>query len=98
MKLIAILGFLLLGFGALPARAALPEEILNRDYRNCMGTDKEAKHAIYCECVREGMRSWSENAYIEAMMQVLAAASGKKTTATGSFDELTKKCLAQAFR
>ncbi len=99
MKLIAILSFLLLMFEAPSARAAtLSDDILNRDYKNCMENDKDPKRAVYCNCVREGMRGWSETAYIEAMMQVLAAASGTKAQASKELDDLAKKCLAQAFR
>lgn len=99
MKLVVIIGFLLLALAASPAHAAaLSDEILNRDYQNCMGSDKNPKRAVYCNCVRDGMRGWSETAYIEAMMQVLAAASGTKAQASKDLDDLTKKCLAQTFR
>ena len=98
MKAVAILNCLLLMFVALPARAAaLPDEVLNRDYQNCMGSDKNPKRVVYCNCVRDGMRTWSDTAYIEAMMQVLAAASGTKAQASKDLDDLTKQCLAQAF-
>jgi len=97
--LLLFLGALLFVLSVPPARAAaLSDDILNRDYQNCMGGDKNPKRAVYCNCVRDGMRSWSETAYIEAMMQVLAAASGAKAQASKDLDDLTKRCLAQTFR
>jgi hypothetical protein len=99
MKPVAILIGLLVIFGALSGRAwAMPEDVLGRDYQNCVGNDKDPKRAVYCGCVRDGMKSWSETTYIEAMMQVLAASSGAKAQASKDLDDLTKKCLAQAFQ
>jgi len=83
---------------AAPAYAALPDDVLNRDFQNCVGGDKDPNRIKYCDCVRSGMKDWSENMYIESMMQAMSVATGTKTQASNNLEELAKKCVAQALK
>jgi hypothetical protein len=96
MRMSAVLGCLLLVVSAMPARAELPDFVLDRDYKNCMGNDNNPKHAAYCACVRDGMKDWSEDTYAEMAMQTISALSGSKAQkAPAKLEDLAHKCISQ---
>jgi hypothetical protein len=98
MKTSILLGCFLTVFLALPARAELPDYVLDREYQGCVGNDKDAKHAAYCDCVREGMRGWSEDDYVAASMQTLAASPGSKAQTPNILQDLAKSCIAKVLQ
>jgi hypothetical protein len=97
MKKIFLGSLLLLGM-AVPARADLPDIVLDRDYQNCIGDDAADKdRAAYCKCVRDGMSHWDPQTYLDAAQQA-ADASGAGAQPPGKIEELAKQCIAQVLR
>jgi|GEM_PF-2202097 hypothetical protein len=93
-----LIGFLLLLLAAFPARAELPDSVLARDYQNCIGNDNDPKRIAYCACVRDGMRSWSENDYLQMAVQLMTGTANPNGQSSSKLVDLTKKCIAQAFK
>jgi hypothetical protein len=90
---------LALTFLALPARAELPDFVMDKDYENCMGGDTgNAPRATYCACVRDGMRGWDINDYMAMAQEAVAAqaAGGDPASPPGKLGDLAKACIAKA--
>jgi len=84
---------LVFGFCALANAAhaeAIPEPYLQKEYDSCMGGDKDPQRAQYCECVRNGMRSWTVDQYGAVATE---AKEGKGTP--DQVAALAKTCIAQ---
>jgi len=83
---------------AWPVHADLPDYVLERDYRNCLSGDRDPRRAIYCGCIRDGMKGWDEETYVRVVMQI-AQASGKANAPTPSeLQGLARQCLSGAFQ
>lgn len=93
-----ILGCFLSIFLATPSRADLPNDVLDRDYENCLDGDKDPARTTYCACIRNGMKEWDVNTYAEAAMQGLSPSSNPDTLLSGKIGDLAKQCLSQALR
>jgi hypothetical protein len=99
MKIAPVIGSLLLFVVAVPARAEIPDYILDHDYQNCIGDDADKDRAAYCACVRDGMRSWSLTAYMDAAEQEAAASAGQSNgQPPGMIENLAKQCITQVIR
>ena len=92
-----VLGGSLLLSATTPARAEIPDYILDHDYENCMGGDTADKdRAAYCACVRQGMKGWSLAAYLDAAEQEAAASTGQSNgQPPGMIENLAKQCITQ---
>jgi hypothetical protein len=83
---------------AVPALAEIPSEILDQDYQSCMGGDtKNATRAAYCQCVRDELKTWTEEDYTNATMQTMTPSADGKLTMPDKLQALAKKCIAKTF-
>jgi hypothetical protein len=79
-------------FAAAAHAEQMPDNLLQKDYDNCMGGEKDPQREQYCECVRNGMRSWTVDEYGNV------ATEAKNSSATpAAVEALAKSCLAQIF-
>jgi len=89
---------LLMALWAIPAYAELPDEILEKEYQNCMGNDTAADRAAYCACIRTGMKSWNMNDYVAISQQTSVAATTSGASMPARVEELARKCIAEVLR
>jgi hypothetical protein len=92
--------FVLVSFGILLSGAALaepiPEYALAKDYENCMGgltPQQDVQRAQYCSCMRNGMRKWDANAYVEMLIE-----QARTQEISPAIDALAKECVAKVLR
>ena len=90
-------GFLLV-LSVTPAAAAVPDFLLDRDYRNCLGDDEDPARAAYCSCMRQGMKSWDISDYAKTAMQAAAATADPDAAPPPRLEELAKQCMGQSAR
>jgi hypothetical protein len=87
---------LVLLLAAAPAYAQIPEELLTKDYQNCSGDGTDSQRNAYCACVRDGMRNWDLQTYIQTATEAAAAASsGAASQMPGQLETLAKACIAK---
>jgi len=79
------------------AHSEIPDYVLDRDYQNCVNNDPDPHRAIYCACIREGMRGWDQETYMEVATQE-AATSGSQGPLPGRIEDLAKQCMAKALQ
>ena len=94
MRSFAILGSLMLLLAATAAHAALPTEVLDRDYQACMGGTNEAERSTYCNCIRNGMQNWDLATY--ASMATDISKAGNNAQLPAELTALAQSCLAKA--
>ena len=92
MKIARVLGVLAVLLLAGAARAAIPDYALDRDYKNCVGDDNDPQRAAYCNCVRDGMRGWSENDYAQIASEQ-AANANTPGAIPSQIADLAKACI-----
>ncbi len=81
--------FGLIGLIAAPAQAELPDYVLDKDYQSCIADGKDANRDAYCACVRQGMRGWSEQDYMDV------AQAAKAGLVSDRLGVLAKQCMAK---
>ena len=97
--LIAVFGVAFgLAQGVAPAWAAVPEDVLAREYQTCVGGDSDPARAVYCECVREGMRTWDDATFAGVAAQAAAASAPTVANAPEKLAALAQQCIARALR
>ncbi len=89
-------GSLLLMLSAPAAHAALPDEVLDKDYQNCMGGTEDQHRAVYCGCIRNAMQSWDLDAY--GAMATNISNAGNNAKLPDELSSLAQSCLAQALQ
>ena len=90
-----VLAFIL-ALPSLPAYAqALPPEILDKEYDNCMqqGGPVTAQKQAYCQCLRNKMAGWSLDTYIGIAKEVAGDGSRSPT-----LEALAKECFNSTAR
>ena len=92
MKADLLTGSLLLILSVASAHAALPDEVLDKDYQNCMGETDDERRAVYCGCVR----NWDLDAY--AAMATNISNAGNNAPLPDELSALAQSCLAQALQ
>ena len=75
----------------------LPVEALDKDYQNCVGTDTDPNRAAFCACVRDGMKNWDLDTYIQTATEAAAANSAGQSPG-GKLNDLAKSCLSKTLR
>jgi hypothetical protein len=99
MKVLTILIGLLPVLWIAPARAELPDDMLDRDYQGCVGNATDAKHIAFCGCLREGMSDWDEDTYDKITIGAAAAMSkGPNAPMPDRLDTLIKKCITEVLQ
>jgi len=94
MKKIVILMGLFLALIAFPARAELPPEVLDKEYEACAGDGQDAQRDAYCACVRDQMRNWTEQDYMDTA-QAASASHGASAVTPSKLTEVAKECIAK---
>jgi len=77
----------------------IPDYVLDKDYSSCMGgTDAAADAArdAYCNCVRDGMRSWDLESYANIALE--QSKSANPQAAPPKIEELAKECIAKVLK
>lgn len=75
----------------------VPEYALDRDYTSCMGGEtaqKDPQRNEYCNCVRDGMRSWDLETYSSVAMEQ----SKSQNQPTAKIEELAKGCISKILK
>lgn len=92
---------LILTLAAATAHAeAIPEYALEKDFQNCMGGEspqKDPQRAEYCNCVRDGMRSWSLDEY-GAIATQESKNGGSAQNAPAKLTDLAKACISKVLK
>lgn len=69
---------------------ALPAEVLDKEYDNCLqqGGPVTAQKQAYCQCMRNKMAGWTEDAYEKIAKEVMGSGTSSPT-----LEALAKECF-----
>jgi len=80
----------------LPAWAELPSEVLDKEYTACAGDGQDLQRRAYCACVRDEMRNWTEQDYMDTAQGAAASNNGGSGGITpAKLTEVAKECIAK---
>ena len=95
-SIVCLLAFGFCWIAALAHAEALPPEVLNSEYQNCMGGESNAKapmRANYCACVIDKMKSWTMEESLGLAQQIQGSQQPPDKIAA-----LAKSCIDQVMR
>lgn len=78
---------------------AIPQYALDKDYETCMGgsnPQQDPERAAYCNCVRDGMKSWDLDTYGAIASEQAKAANAQQIPQ--KIAELAKGCIAKVLK
>lgn len=88
----ALLALLLASFAYNAQAEAIPAEVLDKDYKSCLGGENpEADRVAYCACVRDGMRGWDLDTYGNIAMEQSKAHNAQQVAP--QIDQLARTCI-----
>lgn len=72
----------------------VPADVLDHDYASCMGgtsPEQDPQKAAYCNCIRDGMRSWDLDTYGELATQQSNAQNAQQVPQ--KIQDLAQACI-----
>lgn len=95
----AIFALLLVSFAPKAQAEAIPSEVLDRDYKACLGgqtAETDPDRTAYCVCIRDGMGRWDLETYAGIAMEQSKARNAQQVAP--QIDQLARTCIEKVLR